>query len=82
MPAFAEKLQAESRLPFFKDVAMFLGALVAFEQACAQAEDEDAQEQEKTGRPRFRPFSVEKPPSARLFPFPGPNGRILQAINS
>lgn len=32
MGDFAEALKAEARMPFFQDVAMFLGALVAFEQ--------------------------------------------------
>ena len=32
MGDFADALKAEARMPFFQDVAMFLGALVAFEQ--------------------------------------------------
>lgn len=44
MPGFAKSLEAEARVPFFKDVALFLGALVAFEQACQEEAAEETRE--------------------------------------
>ena len=41
MGDFAQALHGESRMPFFKDVALFLGALVAFEQQRAEQAAED-----------------------------------------
>ena len=43
MGDFAQALHGESRMPFFKDVALFLGALVAFEQQRAEQAAEDGQ---------------------------------------
>lgn len=44
MPGFAEALKEESRMPFFKDVAAFLGALLAFEQSYQEEGADEAGE--------------------------------------